>query len=95
MEEKSSPQIRRLKLPVSDKDSSDESSPLTARKCRTSESRLAWSRRIMWGAEKDCRDEYMEMGEIIEVAEEQQALILEALVVLSLHNTAIENKLNE
>jgi hypothetical protein len=98
MSKKSSPQIRRLKLPVAESPSSENSfendnSPLTARKQRTTETRLCWARRVMWNEPLDNRDEYMTMSELLEVAEEQQALVLEAFLVLSLRNTEIENEM--
>ena len=100
--EKSSPQIQKLHLAVASKrpqspvhDSSEAESPLTARKMRTSETRLGWARRIMWGEAQDCRDEHYTPSELLTIAEEEQALILEAFAVLYLHNTSVQNQLDK
>ena len=107
---KNSPQLRRLKLPTATRrpvsppialssttasDSSEANSPLTARKKITTESRLEWARRVLWQNSQDNRDEHYTPSELLAIAEEEQALILEAFAVLYLHNTTIQNELDE
>ena len=82
-----------LQFHISDSHSDDsQGSPLTARKRLTGTRDLAWARQHVWGTTEDNRDEYMTQQELMNEGHAIHEAFMEAIVILALHQTRVENK---